>query len=95
MFAIISFPHLLHERREAQDEMNGKQGADNIFHRIYYCWPSVIRKTLSLMEFGNGLLSTIVHLLEFANGFLSPRLSSGCVCFLGTFVDSITIVAIH
>lgn len=47
------------------------------------------------MEFGNGFPSTIAHLLEFANGFLSPILSSSCVCFLGKFVDSITIVAIH
>lgn len=65
------------------------------FYRIYHDWLNAIKKPPPLMEFGNGLLSTIVHLLEFANGFLSPILSSSCVCFLGTFVDSITIVAIH
>lgn len=44
-FAIISFPQLPHEKKEAQDEMNGKQRADNIFHRIYYSWLNAIKKT--------------------------------------------------
>lgn len=43
-FAIISFPQLLHEKRETQDEINGKQRVDNIFHRIYYGWLNAIKK---------------------------------------------------
>lgn len=49
-FAIISFPQLLHEKRETQDEINGKQRVDNIFHRIYYGWLNAIKKKKSAFD---------------------------------------------